>query len=117
MRTGQLLTVFGGGGICLVPGGVPAWSWGVGYLPGCEGVYLPGPGGVPAWSRVVPAWSGGVPAWSGGVPGQVLPPVDRMTHTCKNITLAKTSFWPVNITVRPTLAQEQARKPLTFIFI
>ena len=31
----------------------------------------------------------------GGVPGQVLPPVNRMTHRCKNITLAKTSFRPV----------------------
>ena len=77
MRTGRTLTVFrsllfrgGGGG--LVPGGVPAWSRGV--------------------------WSRGVPTWSGGVPGQVLPPpVNRMTHTCKNITLAKTSFRPVKI--------------------
>ena len=25
------------------------------------------------------------------------PPVDRMTHACENITLAKTSFRPVNI--------------------
>ena len=30
-----------------------------------------------------------------GVPGQVLPPVNRMTLRCKNITLAKTSFRPV----------------------
>ena len=31
----------------------------------------------------------------GGVLGQVLPPVDRMTHACENVTLAKTSFRPV----------------------
>ena len=41
--------------------------------------YLPGPRG-------------------GGVTGQVIPPIlNRMTHTCKNITLAKTSFRPVKI--------------------
>ena len=42
-----------------------------GYLPGvstCLGVYLP------------------------GVPAQVLPPVNRMTDRCKNITLPQTSF-------------------------
>ena len=27
-----------------------------------------------------------------GVPGQVLPPVDRMTHASENITLPQTSF-------------------------
>ena len=70
-----------------------------------------GPGGVPAlsrggvWSRGVPAWSGGgVLGWSGGVTCLIPeggawsgtpPPVNRMTHTCKNITLAKTSFRPV----------------------
>ena len=43
------------------------------YLSGPRGVYLPGPGGG----------------------GQVPPPVNRMTHTCKNITLAKTSLRPV----------------------
>ena len=45
-------------------------------------------------------WGGGVPGPGGvylvgGVPGQVLPPVNRMTNRCKNITLAKTSFRPV----------------------
>ena len=113
MRTSRSLTVFRS---LLLPGGV--------YLPGPGGVYLPGPGGgcVPAWSwggclvlggctwsGGVPAWSrGGVPAWSqGGVPawsrggrawsGTSPPPVNRMTHRCKNITLAKTSFRPVTI--------------------
>ena len=51
-------------------------------------------GGGCTWSQEgVPAWSGGVylPG-PGGVPGQVLPPVDRMTHTYENITLPQTSF-------------------------
>ena len=43
-----------------LPGGVPAWSWGVYLVPG--GVYLPRggmylPRGVPGWE--VPAWSQG----------------------------------------------------------
>ena len=112
MRTGRTLTVFRsllvGGGSCLVPGGVPPWSRGGsclvlgggsclvpgGFLPGPGGVwsggYLPGLGG----SCLVPgggSWGGG--AWS-GTPNPSSP-VNRMTHTCKNITLAKTSFRPV----------------------
>ena len=89
MRTGRTLTVFrsllfpGGclfrGGTCLVPGGC-VWS---------RGVYLPGRGGV--WSRGGTCLVlGGECAWSG-----TPPPVDRMTHACENITLAKTSFRPV----------------------
>ena len=39
---------------------------------------------------------GGGVCLEGGVPGQVPPPVNRITDTCKNITLAKTSFRPVN---------------------
>ena len=66
MRTSRTLTVF-----------QSLLFWGVS---GPRGVSGPG---------------GRVPAWSGGVPGQVLLPVNRMTHTCKNITLAKTSFRPV----------------------
>ena len=46
----------------------------------CGGV--PGVGGYLVW---------GVPG-VGGVPGQVLPPVNRMTDRCKNITLPQTSF-------------------------
>ena len=100
-RGGVLL---GPGGVCLVPrgvvawsGGVVAWSWG-GWLPG-QGVvawskgWLPGPGG---W---LPG-PGGV-AWSGGggclVQGGDPPPVNRITDTCKNITLATTSLRPVKI--------------------
>ena len=105
MCTARALTVspsmLCAGGVYLVPGGT--WSRGV---PGQGGV--PGPGGC-TWSRggylvwgvyLVPgvcAWSRGVylvpggylagPGGSGGVPGQVLPPVDRITDACKNITL------------------------------
>ena len=73
-----------------------------GYLPGVylpKWVYLPGGctclGAVPAQVGV-PA-QGDVPAWGlylpmGGVPAQVLPPVNRMTNRCKNITLPQTSF-------------------------
>ena len=112
-----------GGCTCLVPGGVPAWSQGV-YLPGpwgCiwsrgvpawSGGCLPGPGGVPAWSWgctcLVPGgctclvrgdtclvWGVYLPVHGGGHLVKYSPPVNRMTHTCKNITLAKTSFRPV----------------------
>ena len=94
-------------------GGVPAWSGGGTYLvwggSGPGGCLVPGGlvwGGV--WSRGVPAWSQGVhlPDPRGGtclVLGGVeclvrySPPVDRMTHACENITLAKTSFRPVKI--------------------
>ena len=78
MRTGCLLTVCqsllpGGGGALpggyTCPEGVPAWGV---YLP--RGVYLPG---------------GGVPAWGVYLPGHTPPPVNRITHTCKNITLAQ----------------------------
>ena len=57
------------------------------------GMYLPG--GVPAGGRCT--FPGGVPAQgectcAGGIPAQVLPPVNRMTDRCKNITLLQTSF-------------------------
>ena len=72
------------GGICLVPGVVYLVWWG-GCIPGLVGgVYLV-PGGVPD-PRGVPGPGGCTWSW-GGVPGQVLPPVDRITDACKNITL------------------------------
>ena len=101
------------GGVCLVRGGSP-WSGGV--LLGQGGFSLPGgsawSGGGSPWSRggsPCPggsAWSWGDSPWSrgglsglGGSPwsGGVLqtPPVYRITDTCKNITLATTSLWPV----------------------
>ena len=69
-----------GGCTCLggvyLPGGVPVWGV---YL--ARGVYLPG--GVPAQGVYLPR----------GIHAQgVLPPVNRMTDRCKNITLAQTSF-------------------------
>ena len=78
-----------GGCTCL--GGVPVWEV---YMPrgwctclgGCtcpRGVYLT-KGGVPTQGGV-PA-QGGVPTWGGTCPGT--PPVNRMTHRCKNITFA-----------------------------
>ena len=69
------------GGVCLV--------WG-----GC----LPGPGGVSAWSGGS-AWSRGGFSLSlpGGGPAWRPPLVDRITDTCKNITLATTSLRPVII--------------------
>ena len=76
----------GGGCTCLVPGG--CLVWGV-YLPGLAGMYLPGPGGVSGPGGYLPGPGRGG-AWSG-----TPPPVDRMTHACENITLAKTSFRPV----------------------
>ena len=75
---------------------------------------LPGPGGVVAWSGGVVAWSRGggclvsggwLPGPGGGwLPGPrgVLrrpPPVNRITDTCKNITLATTSLRPVTSSV------------------
>ena len=102
---------WGGGSPCQVPGGggvLPARSWGVsawsrGGSP-CQvlgGGALPARsrGGSPCWGGVLPARSrgeGGLPVQGGwGLPGD--PPVNRITHTCKNITLATTSLRPVNM--------------------
>ena len=103
MRTGRSLTVCWS----LLPGG--------GGLPGWGGSPLSrGEGGSP-WSggRVSLVWGGspclvrggspclirgGLPAWSGEGGGwQSPPPVNRITDTCKNITLATTSLRPVII--------------------
>ena len=97
MRTGRSLTVCccssRRGGFSFVRGGSP-WSGGGG---------LPGPGGS-AWSGGSP-WSGGggLPGpgggwgspWSRGEGSLETPPVNRITDTCKNITLATTSLRPV----------------------
>ena len=86
MRTGRSLNVCcsllpGGvsaqGGVCLVQGGVCL----------VRGVCLPGPGGGVC---LVPGGS----AWSRGGARRT-PPVDRITDTCKNITLATTLLRPV----------------------
>ena len=71
---------------------VSAWSGG--------GFSLVPPGVVSAWSGGGSPWSGGVSAWSGGFSlvggfSGDPPPVNRITDTCKNITLATTSLRPV----------------------
>ena len=97
---------------CIPVGCVPAahWPYAAVFLPG--GVCLVRGGS--AWSRGVTAWSGGGSAWSGGLPGPggtawsggvclpgprgacpETPPVDRITDTRKNRTLATTSLRPV----------------------
>ena len=88
-------------GVSLVWGGSP-WSWGVllcprgfSFILGAFSLVrggLLGPGGSP--------WSGGVLLCPGGFSlvrgvSPETPPVDRITDTCKNITLVTTSLWPV----------------------
>ena len=87
MRTGRSLTICRsllGGGVSLVPGG-SSWSRGSPW----SQVGPPGPGGVSL------VW-GGLPGL-GGIPActEADPPVNRMTDTSKNITLAATSLRPV----------------------
>ena len=90
----------GPGGVCLVRGGLPGpggFSLVPGGLPGPRGC-LPGPGEVCLVRRVLPA-RGCLPGpglclpGPGGFSGD--PAVDRITDTCKNITLATTSLRPV----------------------
>ena len=78
MRTGRSLTVC----YSLLPG--------EGGLPGLGGSALGGvcSGGVHLVRGVLPARGGAV---------RRHPPVNRITHTCKNITLATTSLRPVKI--------------------
>ena len=101
MRTGRSLTV-----CCSVlpDGGLGGWGgspWSRGGSPWSRGEFSL-VGGV--------VWSGGVSAWCQGgvclVPGGVClvlggfsgdPPANRITDTCKNITLATTSLRPVII--------------------
>ena len=116
MRTGRSLTVCcsllpGRGGVCLVRGGgggSPCQVQGEVCLVQGGGFSLPGPGGSPCqvWG-VLPARSGGggvclvwgvsLPGPGGACPETPPPPVNRITHTCKNITLATTSLRPVKI--------------------
>ena len=126
MRTGHSLTVCrsllpgGGGGWVSAPGGVSApegsapgegvSAWGCLLLGGVCSWGVSAPGGVCSWG--VSALGGcclllGVCSWGGcllpggcGIPACTeadIPPVDRMTDRCKNITLATTLLRPVNI--------------------
>ena len=118
MRTGHSLTI-----CCSLLPGLEGSAWSRGGLPGPQGVCLvqggspcKGGAGVSGWSGGVSAWSrGGLPGLGGfSLPGGCLPglggfsllgrglprdppPVNRITDTCKNITLATTSLRPVNI--------------------
>ena len=116
MRTGCSLTVCRS----LVPGGGSPWQGGLSLAGGLLGRGVsPWRGGllgrgVSPWQGVllgrgVSPWRGGSPWQGGGLLGrgvsqhalrQTPPPVDRITDTSKNITLATTSLRPVNITIR-----------------
>ena len=114
---------------CIAVGFVPAahWPYAGGGLPG-RGCLLPG--GSP-WQGVLPSggspcrggspWQGGSPWWvvslaGGGIPACTeadLPPVNRMTDRCKNITLATTSLRPVIIgTIAVTTSQTRHWRPV-----
>ena len=82
--------------VCLVRRGV--WSWGVGGVPGLGGVW--------SWGGGVPGPGGGSASMPCGIPPP-LPPVNRMTNRCKNITLATNSLRPVKISILLTLSQER----------
>ena len=114
MRTGRSLTVCcsllpggvlpaGGGSPC--QGGLPGLGGFLpdlgGGLPGPGGVCLvrgglPGLGGLPGPGEVCLVW--GVCLVRGGGGSLETPPVNRITDTCKNITLATTSLRPVKMT-------------------
>ena len=84
----------------MTPRGGSAWSGGFslpgGGLPGPGGFSLPGPGGcLPGLGGVCLVRGGGQ-----GLSGEPPPPVDRITDTCKNITLATTSVRPVMKSLR-----------------
>ena len=93
-----------GWGVSAWSGGVlPAWGWsawspGGGFLPAQAwvGGCLPGPGGGSPCLGGSALFRGVLPA-RGGLPGD--PPVNRITDTCKNITLATTSLRPVKMKV------------------
>ena len=79
-------------GWCLLPGGVVPEPGGCLLLGGCLLRGVCSQGGLP--TRGVSAPGGLLPA-RGGSPCPETPPVNRITHTCKNITLATTSLRPV----------------------
>ena len=93
MRTGRSLTVccslLPRGEVSMVGGGAGSpWSWGGFSLVRGESAWSRG---VLLGLRGVSAWS----PWSQGGFSRDLPTVDRITDTCKNITLATTSLRPV----------------------
>ena len=91
MRTGRTLTVFQKLETLLPPGPDPPPKFGADTTPPSQkfGADTPRKFGADTppkiWSRPPQKF------------GADTPPVDRMTHASENITLAKTSFRPVNI--------------------
>ena len=80
MRTSHALTVCGH--LLLPRGWGGGWSGGSGPRGGLV------PGGVCSWGGLVPGGGGsGIPACTEG--DTLPPPMDRITDTCKNITLAQ----------------------------
>ena len=78
------------GGACLVQRGVSGLGeGGCVWSGGC--VWFGGVSGLGGWGGCV--WSGGSASVPCGIPP--LPPVNRMTNRCKNITLATTLLQPV----------------------
>ena len=108
MRIGRSLTVclsllLGGGasflGGSLLAGGPP--SWGVSLLG------VPPSEGSPYWGGA--SFLGGLPGRGASFLGGLLgrhPPVNRITHSCKNITFATTSLRPVTSLHMQTLDHE-----------
>ena len=100
MRTARALTVSPSmlcAGGCMVPGGC-AWSGGCAWYGGCMVRGMHGPEGCMVQGDGQ-GW--GCARSRGGVPGpgvvsqhalRHIPPVNRMTNRCKNITLPQTSF-------------------------
>ena len=101
---GGVLLALGGqpslGGVCLVWGGLPGPE-GSPWSRGC----LPGPrGGSPEtpWDQADTPWDqADTPRTREKPPGPGRhPPMNRITDSCKNITLATTSLWPVNMVLQ-----------------
>ena len=99
-----VVSVLGGvclvSGVCLVrgfllPGGSPCLTGGMWVSAWSGGVLPPGGGVPPSW------WGGSSLLPRGGSPCLETPPVNRITDTCKNITLATTSLRPVMIFLIP----------------
>ena len=98
-----------GGGACFWGGGCASQGrllWGCMFPGGCmlpRGACFPGGA---CFQEGVCASRGGV---GGGIPActEADPPVNRITHTSKNITLATTSLRPVNIIQIQLFSQAQ----------
>ena len=78
-----------------------------------RGVSFFGRGGVCFWSREgVSTFRPGEGGTSQHAMGQTRPPVNRMTDTCKNITLVTTSLRPVIIDAYSAIDEANSRTVL-----